>query len=244
MPARPAGGTHDDGHLERTLRKEGAPLHTRRCRRERPRDRPTVMPPRERHDAGRGVTARRWWGSGGGSPGRLRRRTATVRCSHSGSKPRTAVTSWEDTSSSESPRTRSPGSAARPDRGAPLRERRRRRAGDATRSSWCFPRRSASRPRWGKPWLAAREAYGCDEPYNTYFAFYRVEGEAAVKSLGPIPYPDSRRGSLALAPLAGVLLHGASIRLTLPCRLWRLISGKTLKPRSKSGTGKPLPVGT
>ena len=42
----------------------------------------------------------------------------------------------------------------------------------------------------GKPWLAAREAYGCDEPYNTYFAFYRVEGEAAVKSLGPIPYPD------------------------------------------------------
>ena len=42
----------------------------------------------------------------------------------------------------------------------------------------------------GKPWLAAREAYGCDEPYNTYLAFYRVEGEAAVKSLGPIPYPD------------------------------------------------------
>ena len=41
----------------------------------------------------------------------------------------------------------------------------------------------------GKPWIAAREAYGCDEPYNTYLAFYRVEGEAAVKSLGPIPYP-------------------------------------------------------
>ena len=41
----------------------------------------------------------------------------------------------------------------------------------------------------GKPWLAAHEAYGCDEPYNTYLALYRVEGEAAVKALGPIPYP-------------------------------------------------------
>ena len=42
----------------------------------------------------------------------------------------------------------------------------------------------------GSPWPAAREAYGCDEPYNTYLALYRVEGDAAVKSLGPIPYPD------------------------------------------------------
>ena len=42
----------------------------------------------------------------------------------------------------------------------------------------------------GKPWLAAREAYGCDRPYNTYLGLYRVEGEAAVKALGPIPYPD------------------------------------------------------
>lgn len=42
----------------------------------------------------------------------------------------------------------------------------------------------------GKPWLAARDAYGCDRPYNTYFGFYRIEGETAVKSLGPIPYPD------------------------------------------------------
>ena len=42
----------------------------------------------------------------------------------------------------------------------------------------------------GKPWLAARDAYGCDRPYNTYYGFYRVEGEAAVKALGPIPYPD------------------------------------------------------
>ena len=41
----------------------------------------------------------------------------------------------------------------------------------------------------GKPWLAAHEAYGCDEPYNSYLALYRVEGEAAVKALGPIPYP-------------------------------------------------------
>ena len=42
----------------------------------------------------------------------------------------------------------------------------------------------------GKPWLAAREAYGCDKPYNTYLGLYRVEGEEAVKALGPIPYPD------------------------------------------------------
>ena len=42
----------------------------------------------------------------------------------------------------------------------------------------------------GKPWLAAREAYGCDRPYNAYLGLYRVEGEAAVKALGPIPYPD------------------------------------------------------
>ena len=42
----------------------------------------------------------------------------------------------------------------------------------------------------GRPWLAAREAYGCDSPYNTYYGFYRVEGEAGVKALGPIPYPD------------------------------------------------------
>ena len=41
----------------------------------------------------------------------------------------------------------------------------------------------------GEPWIAAREAYGCEEPYNTYLALYRVEGEAAVKALGPIPYP-------------------------------------------------------
>ena len=42
----------------------------------------------------------------------------------------------------------------------------------------------------GKPWVAARESYGCGEPYNTFLAFYRVEGEAAVKALGPIPYPE------------------------------------------------------
>ena len=42
----------------------------------------------------------------------------------------------------------------------------------------------------GKPWVAAREAHGCEEPYNTFLALYRVEGDAAVKALGPIPYPD------------------------------------------------------
>lgn len=42
----------------------------------------------------------------------------------------------------------------------------------------------------GRPWVAAREAHGCDEPYNTFVALYRVEGDAAVKALGPIPYPE------------------------------------------------------
>ena len=42
----------------------------------------------------------------------------------------------------------------------------------------------------GMPWVAAHESYGCDQPYNTFLALYRVEGEAAVKALGPVPYPD------------------------------------------------------
>ena len=42
----------------------------------------------------------------------------------------------------------------------------------------------------GKPWVAARESHGCEAPYNTFLALYRVEGEAAVKALGPIPYPE------------------------------------------------------
>ena len=42
----------------------------------------------------------------------------------------------------------------------------------------------------GKPWVAAREAHGCEERYNTFLALYRVEGEAAVEALGPIPYPE------------------------------------------------------
>ena len=42
----------------------------------------------------------------------------------------------------------------------------------------------------GKPWVAAREAHGCEEPYNTFVVLYRVEGDAAVKALGPIPYPE------------------------------------------------------
>ena len=42
----------------------------------------------------------------------------------------------------------------------------------------------------GKPWVAASESHGCEEPYNTFLAVYRVEGEAAVKALGPTPYPE------------------------------------------------------
>lgn len=40
----------------------------------------------------------------------------------------------------------------------------------------------------GKPWVAAETAHGCDEPYNSFLAMYRVEGEEALVALGPIPY--------------------------------------------------------
>jgi len=41
----------------------------------------------------------------------------------------------------------------------------------------------------GAPWVAAREAHRCDEPYNAFIAIYRIDGEDAVKALGPTPYP-------------------------------------------------------
>ena len=40
----------------------------------------------------------------------------------------------------------------------------------------------------GTPWVAAESAHGCDEPYNSFVAMYRVEGEEALVALGPIPY--------------------------------------------------------
>ena len=40
----------------------------------------------------------------------------------------------------------------------------------------------------GRPWVAAETAHGCDEPYNSFLAMYRVEGEEALVALGPIPY--------------------------------------------------------
>ena len=40
----------------------------------------------------------------------------------------------------------------------------------------------------GRPWVAAESAHGCDEPYNSFLAMYRVEGEEALVALGPIPY--------------------------------------------------------
>ena len=63
----------------------------------------------------------------------------------------------------------------------------------------------------GTPWLAAREAYGCDKPYNSYYGFYRVEGESAVKALGPIPYPD-----LAEDPSRSQHSHAACFMARLP----------------------------
>lgn len=40
----------------------------------------------------------------------------------------------------------------------------------------------------GTPWVAAQAAYGCDSPYNSFLALYRIEGEAALIALGPGPY--------------------------------------------------------
>jgi len=40
----------------------------------------------------------------------------------------------------------------------------------------------------GRPWVAAKSVHGCDEPYNSFVAMYRVEGEEALVALGPIPY--------------------------------------------------------
>ena len=40
----------------------------------------------------------------------------------------------------------------------------------------------------GQPWISARSHSGCDFPYNSFLAIYRVEGENAVAGLGPAPY--------------------------------------------------------
>ena len=47
-----------------------------------------------------------------------------------------------------------------------------------------FSQRSAT----GTPWVAAQTAHGCDVPYNSFAALYRVDGEEALAALGPIPY--------------------------------------------------------
>ncbi len=41
----------------------------------------------------------------------------------------------------------------------------------------------------GQPWISARGYSGCDSPYNSFLAIYRVEGEKAIAGLGPTPYP-------------------------------------------------------
>ena len=40
----------------------------------------------------------------------------------------------------------------------------------------------------GPPWVAAQAALGCEAPYNSFAALYRVEGEKALTALGPVPY--------------------------------------------------------
>ena len=40
----------------------------------------------------------------------------------------------------------------------------------------------------GTPWVATKSVHGCDAPYNSFVAMYRVEGEEALVALGPIPY--------------------------------------------------------
>ena len=40
----------------------------------------------------------------------------------------------------------------------------------------------------GSPWVAAQIAHGCQTPYNSFAALYRIEGEEALTALGPSPY--------------------------------------------------------
>ena len=40
----------------------------------------------------------------------------------------------------------------------------------------------------GQPWISARAYSGCDAPYNSFLAIYRIEGVDAIAGLGPTPY--------------------------------------------------------
>ena len=55
----------------------------------------------------------------------------------------------------------------------------------------------------GEPWMVARRYLHCDRPYNSFLAVYRVNGAAAARELGPVPYPDLAR-DLALSDAADV----------------------------------------
>ena len=66
----------------------------------------------------------------------------------------------------------------------------------------------------GKPWVAAESAHGCDEPYNSFVAMYRVEGEETLIALGPIPYGTLSEGHLPYRGLEGALFHGAPTGVT------------------------------
>jgi len=55
----------------------------------------------------------------------------------------------------------------------------------------------------GVPWTAADAYHHCEQPYNSFLAVYRVDGQAAVQKLGPVPYPDLAR-DLTLSDTATV----------------------------------------
>jgi hypothetical protein len=42
----------------------------------------------------------------------------------------------------------------------------------------------------GQPWVASLRYNGCEQPYNSFLALYRVIGESALQALGEVPYRD------------------------------------------------------
>ena len=81
-------------------------------------------------------------------------------------------------------------------------------------STWFSSSSFSDQSATGKPWVAAESAHGCDEPYNSFVAMYRVEGEEALVALGPIPYGILTEDISRHRGLAGALFHGAPTEVT------------------------------
>lgn len=64
-------------------------------------------------------------------------------------------------------------------------------AGDASFAEYAvFSSSFSAQTAVGQPYVAARRYHHCDQPYNSFLAVYRVNGQEAVKALGPAPYSE------------------------------------------------------